>query len=67
MNYLNKFNKSSIAERMTSDEGAIGTVETIILLFLTVFSLIALYNGVVKPFSETSKEIGKEISNMSPK
>lgn len=66
MNYLNKLSKSNISERMSSDEGAIGTVETIVLLFLTVFSLIALYNGVVKPFSETSKGIGKEISNMNP-
>lgn len=55
-----------IRERIQSDEAAMGTVETLLLIVMAIFALLALYNFVIVPFSKSAEGMGKVISEANP-
>lgn len=54
-------------QKIRSDSAAIGTVETILLITLSVFAVMVVYKYIMVPFQETSKGIGSSIKEMDPK
>lgn len=58
------FNK--IKNKMKSDNGAIGSVETILLIALAVFAVMAVMTFIIKPIQESSQGIGNTIREMNP-
>lgn len=55
-----------IKERIQSDEAAMGTVETLLLIVMAIFALLALYNFVIVPFSKSAEVMGNVISKANP-
>lgn len=55
-----------IKEKMSSDYGAIGTTETIMLIGLAVFGVIVVIKFIMTPMQETSVGIGNKIKEMNP-
>lgn len=55
-----------IKNKMKSDNGAMGSVETILLIALAVFAVMAVMNFIIKPIQESSEGIGNTIRKMNP-
>lgn len=55
-----------IKGKMKSDNGASGSVETILLIALAVFAVMAIMTFILKPIQESSDKIGETIREMSP-
>lgn len=55
---------NKLKERMSSDKAASGTVETILLIGLAVFAVLAVFNYIIVPIRDSSKKIGTKISDM---
>lgn len=55
-----------IKGKMKSDNGASGSVETILLIALAVFAVMAVMTFILKPIQESSKGIGDTIKKMNP-
>lgn len=56
-----------LMEKINSDKAAVGTTETVILIALTIFALLAVARYIFQPMAETSKGIGAEIEAMNPR
>lgn len=56
-----------IKRRLVSDEGAMGTVETIILIALAVFGTMVIFKYIMVPIQDSSIGIGETINEMNPK
>lgn len=52
-----------IKQKMTSDTAAMGTVETIILIALSVFAALALFTFILKPVQENSADLGAGVDS----
>lgn len=57
----------NIKGKINSDSGAMGTVETVVLIAISIFALLALYNYVIVPFSRSAEGMGETIKTMNPK
>lgn len=57
---------SKIRERLNSDKAAVGSVETILLIVLAVFAVLAIYNLIMKPLMTSAENIGGAIKDMDP-
>lgn len=55
-----------IKDKMKSDKGAIGSIETILLIAVAVFAVMAVMNFIMKPIQESSEGIGNTIREMNP-
>lgn len=55
-----------IKSKMKSDNGAMGSVETILLIALAVFAVMAVMTFILKPIQESSEGIGNTIREMNP-
>lgn len=55
-----------IKSKMKSDNGAMGSVETILLIALAVFAVMAIMTFILKPIQESSEGIGNTIREMNP-
>lgn len=58
---------NNIRQRIRSDSGAMGSVETILLIALAVFAVMAITKYIMKPMAKTSEGIGLEIGAMDPR
>lgn len=58
------FTNGKIIDRIKSDDGAAGSTETIMLVAVAVFLVLAIYRFIVKPITDKSKDIGKAIESM---
>ena len=56
-----------LMEKINSDKAAVGTTETVILIALSIFALLAVARYIFQPMAETSKGIGEEIKAMNPR
>lgn len=56
-----------IREKMKSDKGAMNSTETILLIALAVFAVLAIGRFIITPMVESSKGIGLEIEAMDPR
>ena len=56
----------NLKERINSDEAAMGTVETVLLIALALFAVMVVTKYIMTPIQESSKGIGKEIEKMNP-
>lgn len=55
---------NKIKQRIRSDRGANNTVETIALIALSVFAVLAVFKFIIEPIRDSSKSIGKKIKEM---
>lgn len=51
---------------MRSDDGAMGSVETILLVALAVFAVMVVFKYIMSPIQESSEGIGNTIKKMNP-
>lgn len=56
-----------ITKRIKSDKAAVGSVETILLIALAVFAVLAIMKFVIGPISNSAEGIGGEIEKMDPR
>lgn len=56
----------NIKRKMKSDDGAVNSVETILLIALAVFAVLVIFNYIMKPIQESSEGIGNTIKKMNP-
>lgn len=52
--------------KMSSDAGAMGSVETVLLIALAVFAVIMIVKYIMGPMQESSEGIGNVIKEMNP-
>lgn len=57
---------NKLRSRMKSDTAAINTVEVILLIALSVFAVMVVYEYIMKPIQTSSKGIGGAIKKMNP-
>lgn len=57
---------NKIKRKMSSDEGAMGSVETILLIALAVFAVIMVVKYIMAPMQDSSEGIGNTIKKMNP-
>ena len=57
----------SITKRIKSDKAAVGSVETILLIALAVFAVLAIMKFVIGPIRNSAEGIGGEIEKMDPR
>lgn len=57
----------SIKDKIRSDRGAMNSTETIMLIALSVFMVLVIYDKIIKPLITTSAGIGLEIDKMNPR
>lgn len=55
---MNKFK-----ERVKSDRGAVGAVETILLIALAIFAVIVIQNTIMKSVADKAVEMGEALSD----
>lgn len=53
-----------VKQRMQSDTGASNTTETILLIALAVFAVLAVFKFIIVPIRDSSKLIGGKIKKM---
>lgn len=57
---------NKIKQKMSSDAGAMGTTETILLIALAVFAVLVVMKYIMAPVQESSEGIGNVIKEMNP-
>ena len=57
----------SIKDKIRSDRGAMNSTETIMLIALSIFMVLVIYDKIIKPLVTTSAGIGDSIKEMNPK
>lgn len=57
---------TKIKQKMQSDDGAMGSVETILLIALAVFAVMVVMKYIMAPMQESSEGIGNVIQQMNP-
>lgn len=55
---------NKIKQRIRSDRGANNTVETIALIALSVFAILAVFKFIIEPIRDSSESIGEKIKEM---
>ncbi|HHT97133.1 MAG TPA: hypothetical protein GXZ90_04475 [Clostridiales bacterium] len=58
---------SLVKNKMKSDRGALNTVETLLLLALSIFAVLAVATYIMKPLEKSAEGIGLEIEKMDPR
>lgn len=56
----------NIKRKIQSDDGAMGSVETILLIALAVFAVMVVTRFIMEPIQESSEGIGNAIRDMNP-
>lgn len=56
----------SIRNKLKSDKAAVNSTEMIMLIALSVFMILVIYNKIIKPLVNTSAGIGTTIEEMNP-
>lgn len=56
----------SIRNKLKSDKAAVNSTEMIMLIALSVFMILVIYNKIIKPLVNTSEGIGTTIKEMNP-
>lgn len=56
----------NIKRKLKSDDGAMGSVETILLVALAVFAVMVIFKFIMEPIQESSEGIGNTIRDMNP-
>lgn len=57
---------NKLKNKMKSDSGAMGTVETVLLIALAVFAVMVVMKYIMGPMQESSEGIGNVIKEMNP-
>ena len=57
---------NSIKQKMRADAGAMGSTETILLIALSVFAVLAIGKFIIAPMTNTARKVGVEIEQMGP-
>lgn len=57
---------ANLKKRISSDKAAMGSVETVVLVALSVFAVLAVYEFIIKPIQSSSEGIGNTIKEMNP-
>lgn len=57
---------TNLKKRMNSDKAAMGSVETVLLVALSVFAVLAVYKFIIQPIQTSSEGIGNTIKEMNP-
>lgn len=57
---------ANLKKRINSDKAAMGSVETVVLVALSVFAVLAVYEFIIKPIQSSSEGIGNTIKEMNP-
>lgn len=55
-----------IKRKVRSDDGAMGSVETILLIALAVLSVVIITKYIMGPIQDSSEGIGNVIKEMNP-
>ena len=58
---------SYLRKRMSDDTGAMGTVETVILIGVSVMAVMMVIKYIMEPMKTSSVGIGEAIKEMNPK
>lgn len=58
---------SFLKTRMKDDTGAIGSIETIMLIAVSVMAVMMIIKYIMEPMKESSVGIGETIKEMNPK
>lgn len=61
-----RYTMSTLKKRLTSDVAASNSVETILLIAMAVFAVLAIFNYIMKPLMKSTKDIGGAIEDMGP-
>lgn len=56
----------NIKRKMSSDDGAMGSVETVLLIALAVFAVMVVMKYIMGPIQTSSEGIGNTIKEMNP-
>lgn len=57
---------STLKKRLSSDVAASNSVETILLIAMAVFAVLAIFTYIMKPLMKSTKDIGGAIEDMGP-
>lgn len=52
---------NNLRHKLSSDEGAVGTVETIVLIFLAAVISVSIYKHLIRPILDSSNSVGHSI------